>query len=150
MNNEKGVTLSSLVIYVIVFSLILGLLVPMSSYMYSNINKVSSDSYSSEEFNKFNINFIKDVKENEDARVEAGNGNNVKIIFSNGVNYSYISSEKAIYRDKVKIAEKISTFTAEKIVENKTIDKNVLVIRIGTGVNDTDFGKTIKYVLKYW
>ena len=149
MNSEKGVTLSSLIIYVIVFSLILGLLVPMTTYMYGNISKVGSDSYSSEEFNKFNINFIKDVKENDDARVEKS-GNNVKIVFVNGINYNYIANEKAIYRDKVKIASKISTFDAEKIVENKTIDKNVLKVKIGTGTKDTDFGKTIKYVLKYW
>ena len=141
--------MSSLVIYIIVFTLVLGLLVSMTNYMYGNLGKVNSDSYSSEEFNKFNINFIKDVKSCDDVRVSSENGN-VRIVFSNNVNYNYVASEKAIYRDKVKIAEKISTFEAQKMVINKTIDKNVIQVKIGTGSNSTDFGKTIKYVLKYW
>ena len=99
-----------------------------------------------EEFNKFNLNFIKDVKSNTDANVSS-NGDMVKIILENGVNYTYVLNEKAIYRDKTKIAEKINVFSAQKTTIN---GKTVLKIRIGTGKENTDFGKTINYVLKYW
>lgn len=150
MSNEKGITLSSLVIYIIVFTLVLGLLVTMTSYIYSNLGRVNSDSYSSEEFNKFNINFVKDVKSSEDARVVTSSGGNVQIVLSNNVNYNYIASEKAIYRDNVKIAEKIGVFEANRMVVTKNISKKVIQVKIGTGGNSTDFGKTIKYVLKYW
>ncbi|MBR3325159.1 MAG: hypothetical protein IKG14_03850 [Clostridia bacterium] len=110
------------------------------------MDNINSESYSSEEFNKFNLNFIKDVKSNTDANVSS-NGDMVKIILENGVNYTYVLNEKAIYRDKTKIAEKINVFSAQKTTIN---GKTVLKIRIGTGKENTDFGKTINYVLKYW
>lgn len=149
--NENGVTLASLVLYVIVFSIILGLLVNLTSITYRNMNNIDSKSYSSEEFNKFNLNFIKDIKNCYDVRIENNSGN-VKIVLSNGVNYNYILSERAIYRDKIKIADKIVKFEAERIILNGKI---VAKITIATGRTqdysmDTDFGKTIKYVLKYW
>lgn len=146
MKNEKGITLFSLIIYVLLFSIILGCLVTLSSYIYGNLDKVNSESYSSEEFNKFNVNFIKDVKNNNDANVSS-DSNNTLIVFQDGVNYNYISSEKAIYRNKVKIADKIIGFTAE----NKTINnKSVIQISITTGKNERGFAKTINYVYKYW
>lgn len=160
MKCEKGITLAALIIYVIMFSLILGVLVSLSSYIYGRMQYVSSDSYSSEEFNKFNISFIKDIKQSTDARIEtpeydSTGKSDVTIILSNGVNYNYISNEHAIYRNKVKIAEKISVFSAEKMEVTKNVKKNVIRIMIGTGrdnagKNDVNFGKTIKYVLKYW
>ena len=160
MKCEKGITLAALIIYVIMFSLILGVLVSMSSYIYNRMEYVNSDSYSSEEFNKFNINFIKDVKQSTDARIEpseydATGKSDVTIILSNGVNYNYINNDHSIYRNKVKIAEKISVFSAEKMVVTKNVNKNVIKVMIGTGrddagINDVNFGKTIKYVLKYW
>lgn len=146
MKNNKGITLISLIVYILVFTLIIGLLSGMSSYIYGGLDVVNSGSYSSEEFNKFNLNFIKEVKNNTDANISTDNGN-TRIIFENGVNFNYIQSEKAIYRDKVKIAEKILVFTAEKEKINK---KNVIKITIGTGKDETNFGKTINYVLKYW
>lgn len=146
MKKNNGVTLISLIIYILVFSLIIGLLAGLSSYIYGNLDNINSESYSSEEFNKFNLNFIKDVKSNTDANVSS-NGDMVKIILENGVNYTYVLNEKAIYRDKTKIAEKINVFSAQKTTIN---GKTVLKIRIGTGKENTDFGKTINYVLKYW
>lgn len=146
MKSEKGITLVSLVIYIIVFSIVLGLLAGMTNYIYGNLDRLNTGSYSSEEFNKFNLNFVKDIKQSNNARVETS-GENVRIILSNNANYNYIASENAIYRDQVKISEKITTFQAEKQTIN---NKAVIVVRIGTGTDDTDYGKTIKYVLKYW
>ena len=146
MNSEKGITLVSLIIYILMFSMIIGLLAGFSSYIYGNLDQINSDSFSSEEFNKFNVNFIKDVKNNRNANINIS-GNNKKIIFADGTNYDYISSEKSIYRNKVKIAVNIFDFSVTKEQIN---NKNVLKVIIGTGKNENDFGKTINYVLKYW
>ena len=146
MKKENGISLISLIIYILVFSLVIALLAGLSSYIYGNLDVVNSGNYSSEEFNKFNINFIKEVKNNKDANISINNGN-IKIVFENGVNFTYVQSEKSIYRNKVKIAEKILDFSAEKDTINK---KAVIKIKIGTGKNDIDFGKNINYVLKYW
>ena len=146
MKNEHGITLISLIVYILVFSLIIGILASMSSYIFGNLDNINSGTYSSEEFNKFNLSFIQEVKNNSGANIMSENGN-VRIVFENGVNFNYVKNEKSIYRNKVKIAEKIVTFSAEDTTIN---NKNVLKVIIGTGKDEADFGKTINYVLKYW
>ena len=69
------------------------------------------------------------------------------VVIPGVLNFTYVQSEKSIYRDKVKIAEKITDFSAQKDTINK---KDVIKITIGTGKEEADFGKTINYVLKYW
>ena len=146
MKNNKGITLLSLIIYILVMLIAIATLSSLTEFIYGNLGQVNTESYSSEEFNKFNLNFIKDLKDSQDAIINA-NGNGTQIIMSNNTNYNYISSEHSIYRNKIKIAENINEFSAEKIIKNS---KNVIKIRIGTGKNNTNYGKTINYVLKYW
>lgn len=153
MKSEKGITLAALVIYIIFISALLVLLGNLSTYMYGNFQKIGANSISSEEFNKFNQKFVKDVKESRKAEVQHDSlTNNYTIIFENGANYSYISSEKAIYRNEQKIAKNILVFEAEIKNNETTNNKNVVKVKIGTGKNSSEpnFGKTISYVLKYW
>lgn len=151
MKNEKGVTLTALVIYVIFITATLILLGNLVKYMYPNLNKIGADSVSSEEFNKFNINFVKDIKESKKAVVNTED-KNCSIVLSNGANYSYVYSEKAIYRNNQKIAKNIIVFEAQLLNNEDTNNKNVIKVKIGTGKNTTEanFGKTINYVLRYW
>lgn len=146
MKSEKGITLASLLVYVLMFSTILGFLTTMTNYIYGNLENINSESISAEEFNKFNVNFIKDVKNNKDANISL-NDENISIVFQDSVNYNYISSEKAIYRNKVKIADKIIGFSAENIIIN---NKSVIKISIITGKQNNVFDKTINYAYKYW
>ena len=150
---EKGITLAALIIYVLVFTMVLGLLASLTTKIYDNMEKMDQLSYSPEEFNKFNLAFVKDVKNNYDAKIVKGNnGNsyNYSIIFSDGTNYNYIYSEKRIYRNKTIIAKNISSFVPQRLVINNKI---VLRITITTGryyYSNVNYGKTLKYVLKYW
>lgn len=150
MKKESGITLVALVIYLMIISAILAALANLSSHVYKNINKLGTENLTSEEFNKFNVNFVKSVKENNTAKITSQN-NNVSIEFGDGTIYTYISNEKSIYKNKIKIAKNINYFSA--IVQNNN-NKNVIQVKIGTGRNSTitnnDFGKTINYVLKYW
>ena len=73
----------------------------------------------------------------------------VEIVLSNGSKYTYKQSENAIYRGNVKIARTIAEFEADNFEEN---GKKIIKIKISTGTNkeEPNFGKTIKYVLRYW
>ena len=146
MKSEKGVTLASLIVYILVFSIVLGALASMSNFIYGNLGEINGGSYSSEEFNKFNVNFVKDVKNNYNANIYSNN-DNIKIVFEDGVNYDYVKNEKALYRNKVKIAEKIIDFQIQNVILN---NKKVLQVNISTGQNAVDFNQKMKYVLKYW
>lgn len=151
MKKENGITLVTLIVYLIIVSAILAALTNLSSHIYKNINKLGIENLSAEEFNKFNVNFVKSVKANKNATV-TNNNQNVTIEFDDGTTYNYINGENSIYKNKIKIAKNINYFTAD--VQNIN-NKNVIQVQIGTGKKDTavgnnDFGKTINYVLKYW
>lgn len=151
MKKESGITLVTLIVYLMIVSAILAALTNLSSHVYKNIGKLGSENLSAEEFNKFNVNFIKSVKSNKKATV-TNNNQNVTIVFDDGTTYNYINGENSIYKNKIKIAKNINYFTAD--VQNIN-NKNVIQVQIGTGEKDTavgnnDFGKTINYVLKYW
>jgi len=151
MKKESGITLVTLIVYLMIVSAILAALTNLSSHVYKNIGKLGSENLSAEEFNKFNVNFVKSVKANKKATV-TNNNQNVTIVFDDGTTYNYINGENSIYKNKIKIAKNINYFTAD--VQNIN-NKNVIQVQIGTGKKDTavgnnDFGKTINYVLKYW
>ena len=151
MKKESGITLVALIVYLMIVSAILAALINLSSHVYKNIGKLGSENLSAEEFNKFNVNFVKSVKANKKATV-TNNNQNVTIVFDDGTTYNYINGENSIYKNKIKIAKNINYFTAD--VQNIN-NKNVIQVQIGTGKKDTavgnnDFGKTINYVLKYW
>lgn len=147
MKKENGITLVTLIVYLIIVSAILAALTNLSSHIYKNINKLGIENLSAEEFNKFNVNFVKSVKANKNATV-TNNNQNVTIEFDDGTTYNYINGENSIYKNKIKIAKNINYFTAD--VQNIN-NKNVIQVQIGTGKKDTAvFGKTINYVLKYW
>ena len=90
------------------------------------------------------------IHETDNADTDDGY-DNIIIGFGDGTIYNYISNEKSIYKNKIKIAKNINYFTA---IEQNINNKNVIQIKIGTGKDsgnaDNDFGKTINYVLKYW
>ena len=151
MKNEKGVTLAILIIYVMVFSITISLLASLSNFIYGNLDNVSSEQISSEEFNKFNTYFISDVKESKKAEVSQNGANGVTIKLESGSVYTYVKEEKAIYKNKEKIARNIIDFTASTSTDT-TSKKNIIDVSIKTGkdTNKPIFEKSIKYVLRYW
>ena len=129
MQNEKGVTLISVTIYIIVMLIIVAVITVLTSYFYRNIdiNSVSQDlngqytkfnSYFTEEVNKRG-NKLLEIGETEN---ENGNGTQKYIIFSSGNQYTYIPENKGIYMNQVKIAENITgcDFTSNKEENGKT------------------------------
>ena len=154
MKSEKGITLAILVIYVIFFSIIIGLLAALSTYIYSNLEYINDDSVDVSEFNKFNMYFIEDVKTNKQAEIKqlmSNDGKNVlQIAFEDGDTYRYIKEEKTIYKNMQKIAKNIQDLDAMQI-EDATSNKKYIEIRIKIGAKgETNYEQKINYVLKYW
>lgn len=149
MKSEKGITLTILIIYIVVFTIVIALLASLSNYIYSNLKYVNEHSVDVSEFNKFNAYFIKNVKANKDAEVKT-NTNGIQITFVDGDTYQYVNKDKSIYKNKQKIAENIKSFTAEKKL-NEDNKKKYIEITIGIGEEgQKNYTKTINYVLKYW
>lgn len=149
MKQEKGVTLIALTVYVITFLILLYLLGMISTNFYNGISLVKDSMTSPEEFNKFNVEFIKDIKTSYYANIEQ-DASGTQILLDNGTNYRYVSNEKAIYRNQIKLSKNIILFEATN--EKTENNKNIVTIKASTGkdINNVNFSKTINYVLRYW
>ncbi len=163
MKNENGVTLLSLVTYIIITTIIIAIIAFMSSSFFANMDIVESQDKYAVEFNKFNMFFINDVKSNKEATVEP-----TKITFKdNGAVYELKGTD--IYRNDTIIAKQIQSvnFSQDTYkVPNTKVDVQKTIIKVhlkigkilnqGPLVKDIDekvynmFDKTIEYVLKYW
>ena len=146
MKSQKGVTLIALVIYVIVLTIVVSILAMISSFFFSNVNFVKDQANYAPEFNKFNMFFIQDVKQNKNLTIT---GNVVK--FEDGTEYTFNLDQKAIYRNGKAIAKNVQAAvftTTTETIRNTT--KNIVNVNIAIGNTGALFTKNIDYVLKYW
>lgn len=147
MKSEKGITLMTLIIYIIVMCLVLSMLAIISDLFYANKDYITENAKYMAEYNKFSMYFIEDVKNNKDILTITSN----EIVFEDGTTYNYKASpDNSIYRDKVKICTNIAYCNFSQIEElvNNTTKKiiNVHVIINGANIFETNN----QYVLRYW
>lgn len=145
MKSEKGVTLLSLALYILIATIAIGILAMISSNFFFNARKVKSQNEYAEEFNKFNMFFIQDVKNNKTAVVT-----DTTVTFEDGNIYTYNESNKCILRNETIIAKNVQAlkYTAGTYEVN-TLIKNLITVNMNIGNNNL-FQKEIEYVLKYW
>lgn len=143
MKSEKGVTLTSLVVYIAVLTIVLGTLTLISTFFFNNVNEIKNQEKHAPEFNKFAMFFIQDVKNNRTATV-----NGETITFQDGNIYTYNRQERQIYRNDTVIAREVKNISytqSNYTVENTT--KNIIQVDISIGEN---FNKQMEFVLRYW
>lgn len=143
MKNQRGVTLIALTVYIIVLILIISILSLISEMFFTNIKYIENRGKYVSEFNKFNMYFIDDVKNNTDIE----NCSDEKVIFKNGTSYTF--QDNGIYRDKVKICNNVSGKFNFSEIESGGITKKIITVEmIIKGSQNLQI--TNEYVLKYW
>lgn len=145
MKSEKGITLTSLIIYIVLLLFVIGILSTISEYFHLNTSYIMEMGKYVSEFDKFNMYFIEDVKNNS----ELYDITSDKIIFSDGTIYTY--SEGCIYRNKVEICSNIHTcvFTQKDEVDKNNFVKKIINIKLSIKGSKI-FTSDNDYVLKYW
>lgn len=145
MKSEKGVTLTALVVYIIIFVIIIGIMTTVSSHFYKNVVQVKDAPQYIAEFNKFSMFFIADMKKN--TNITSISSSNIE--FGDGTKYSY--KDNAIYRNEQKIAKYIKqfSFTSSDYTEND-FTKKIVNVNTEIGKNDNTITRNIDFVLKYW
>ena len=144
MKSEKGITLMSLIIYILLLIIVVTMLTALYGMFIKNTNLVEENSKYSGEFDKFNMYFIEDVKNHKTTYFV----NSDEIVFLDGTSYKY--QDQAIYRNKVKICSEVTKCIFSKRTDSSTgIDKEIITVQIGVGQNN-NFETTNDYVLKYW
>lgn len=145
LKNEKGVTLTSLVIYILVFSIIVGVMTTISAYFFSNVKGVVDTPRYISELNKFVMFFAADVKNYSEAIVT-----DTAIRFVGGPIYQY--QNNMIYRDGVIISKYVINckFTLSEYTAN-SVTKNIVNVNTQIGRSNEDSStNSIDFTLKYW
>lgn len=147
IKNQKGVTLTELVVYITVMLAVLGVMTSISSFFYNNLGIVKESAKYSAQFDSFNSYITVDIKNNKDVVVK-----NKTLIFKDGTTYVYNEADEGIYRGNQKIATNVKTFNvSKKTITINNVDKNILTVQIIIGNSSkTLFNRTIDYTLKYW
>lgn len=149
LKSEKGITLISLTVYIIVMLVVIGILETISTFFYSNLGIVKDSAKYASEFDRFNSNIIKDVKNNYKVNVD---DTKKTIIFEDGTTYVYNENDESIYRGNNKVASHVKSFIiSKKTITINNVDKDILTVNIVIGGSTKSlFSKQIDYTLKYW
>ncbi len=138
MNKENGVTLVSLMIYVVAMIMIASIVGAMTSFFYGSTENLNNTADNLGEFNKFNTAFLKEVK-------QAGNGvskiSENQIEFTSGNAFTF--QDNGIYFNKIKICTGVKSCTFSKTIEN---DKTIITVDVTIG-DSVPFRKNISYVV---
>ncbi len=145
MKKEKGITLISLIIYIIAVLLTVSFLSVVSTHFYSNTKYLMDNGKYASEFNKFNMYFIEDVKNNSAVYSIEKN----RIVFEDGTIYTY--SNNSIYKNKVEICKNIEKCEFSEIEEkdDNNFTKKIINVKIAIR-GENKFETENNYVLKYW
>ena len=108
MKSERGVTLTSLIVYIIAMLLVVGILAVISRYFYRNINNINESIEPHTEYTTFNSYFTDEVNHNGIKVLDCETTEDKTesyIFFDNGVQYTFIQENEGIYRNKVKMCK---------------------------------------------
>ncbi len=141
MKSEKGVTLISVIIYVIAMIIVIAIITTLTGYFYNNINISTESQNINKQYTKFNSFFLEEVNKSGNIIIESDTeSENPYIIFSDKNQYTFIKQNKAIYFNNIKIATNIEECTFETKIKN---GKSIIIVKIKAN----DFTKTTEYTL---
>ena len=144
MKMQRGVTLASLAIYIVLIFIVLAILATVTSNFQSNIKEINREGTEIAEINKFNMYFLQEVKKQGNKITSISD---TEITFSTGKIYSfqdyviYLIETNSDGTNKIKLAENIENCKFSKSsVDGKT------VITVTVKAKNTD-AITQEYVL---
>ena len=143
MKSQKGITLISLTVYVIVMAAVIGVVAIISTFFYSNMSDSTQDLNPITEYTKFNSFFTDEVNHSNIKVLECGTteeGQNY-IVFDNGVQYTFVPENHGIYRNQVKIARGVDNCTFTKDIKN---GKDVVEVLFEAGSRVREMTYTLK------
>ena len=138
MKSDKGVTLITLTIYVIVSIAMVGIITIVSGAFMSSLR--DSDFYNEPiaEYTAFNSYFSEQVNH---PGIEVLQCRDNYVVFSDGVQYSFIKANKGIYKDRVKICWNIDSCRFSQSEEN---GKTVITVQFNAGGQNRITNYTLK------
>ena len=123
MKSEKGITVTSIMIYIIALTVVVILIGRLTTYFYKNVHEVSISTGADVEYTKFNSYFTDEIN------LE---GNTIDLCQKDIIAFSknetqYRFQNGSIYRNKVKIAKNVETCEFFYDEETKEIYVNMKI-----------------------
>lgn len=112
MKSERGVTITSVLIYIIALTAVVFIVGRITTYFYKNMNTVTGNAVANAEYTKFNSYFTDEINIEGNRVVECDltDEGNSYIIFSVSGN-QYTFQNNSIYRNKTKISDDVEDCT---------------------------------------
>lgn len=137
MNNEKGVTLIALIIYVITMTLVVAGVSAVTTSLYGAMNDYDTSAGSAVSFSKLNMYLLKDIKADKVSIYGAVSDNSFQLKLGDSEFVQYTVKNNALYRNKVKICSGIGDAKFEGGRDTITITLTI-----------NNYTKTTKYILE--
>ena len=108
MRNNKGITLISLITYIIGLTIVLALIATLTSFFYKNISAKDINSDTTQ-YTKFSSIFIEETnnKKNSVISCQSMTDGISYIVFSSGNQYTFDENSKSIYKNNFKICNNV-------------------------------------------
>ena len=118
MKSQKGITIISLIVYVMSFFAICGVVAVITNFFHNNTKVLSDEASAHSEYDMLNAYLVKETKQSENLATE--NGSN--LIFQNGNEYIFTKDENDEYGEIIlKNKEKSKYFILCKYVKSFTV-----------------------------
>lgn len=133
MKSQNGITLSSLIIYIIVMIMAIGVMARVSTMFYNNVNKLDNRTIEISKFNNFNTYFVKEIKlpNNGIDKIE-----NNYILFKSGNSFLY--QNQNIYYNDLMIVDNVKNLVFTR--ESESV--------INLNISFEEYSKQIKYKIE--
>lgn len=108
MKNNNGITLTSLIIYIIGMTIMVATIATLTSFFYKNID-IGSVNTDTIQYTKFSSIFLEEIDRQDNSVIdckELTNGISY-IVFSSGNQYTFNEESKSIYKNNIKICNNI-------------------------------------------
>ena len=142
MKNQKGITLVSLLVYIIVMIIIIGGLSTISYNFYRNTQALEVDTEDIVEFSNFNEYFIKEIKKANN-KIDNISEDGTYIVFTDG--NSFMLNNKSIYYNQIEISKNVNSL---KFEYDKDEENNEITDIIKVSVEYSNYSKKMKYKLE--
>lgn len=142
MKNQKGITLVSLLVYIIVMIIIIGGLSTISYNFYRNTQALEVDTEDIVEFSNFNEYFIKEIKKANN-KIDNISEDGTYIVFTDG--NSFMLNNKSIYYNQIEISKNVNSLIFEY---DKDEENNEITDIIKVSVEYSNYSKQMKYKLE--
>lgn len=138
MKKDSGLTITSIIIYIVAMLIVIGIIATITSFFYTNVNNANNNSNNISEITKFHMYFLEETTKQDN---EINVITDILISFKSGNTFTF--QDNSIYFNNSRICENVNNlkFNVEEVNQKKVI---TVLITVGENL---EYTKTTKFVM---